>query len=143
MERDRGAAFLRRDTGALNAGCGCLLLPAAVLCRSRRPEPACRAPVSLPRYTASRSRPLSTTVWTSQYVRKCRKVSILLTPSLVLVTLSIFVYFFFQVQGGGSFVSLMVHVVRTEGECILHCQWDRYWHWSTRGLLYFRYTSSV
>ncbi|EYB91111.1 hypothetical protein Y032_0210g2137 [Ancylostoma ceylanicum] len=53
--RDRGAAFLGTETGALHASSGCLLLPA----RSRQPESACRSSVSLSKNAATLSRPLS------------------------------------------------------------------------------------
>ncbi|EYC21804.1 hypothetical protein Y032_0018g3540 [Ancylostoma ceylanicum] len=55
----------------------CMLALVVCFCRqqrtglprcSRQPEPACRALASLPKNAAPRSRPLSTTVWSSLYV---------------------------------------------------------------------------
>ncbi|EYB90934.1 hypothetical protein Y032_0212g2244 [Ancylostoma ceylanicum] len=48
--------------------CGSVALEFSAADRSRRPESACRAPVSLPKNAAPRSRHLFTAAWSSLYV---------------------------------------------------------------------------
>ncbi|EYC31375.1 hypothetical protein Y032_0004g2122 [Ancylostoma ceylanicum] len=64
--RDRGVAFLGRDTGLCMLTlvvCFCQQQRARVPHCSRQPESAGRAPVSLSKNAAPLSRPLSTAVW--------------------------------------------------------------------------------
>ncbi|EYC33059.1 hypothetical protein Y032_0002g579 [Ancylostoma ceylanicum] len=66
--RGRGAAFLGRDTEGLALVFCCGMAPEfSDAGRSRQPEPACTAPVSLPKNAAPRSCLLSATVWNSLY----------------------------------------------------------------------------
>ncbi|EYB97471.1 hypothetical protein Y032_0140g2161 [Ancylostoma ceylanicum] len=74
-ERDRGTAFLGETLGLCTLAlvvCCDMALDFSAADGSRQSEPACTAPVSLPKNAAPRSHPLSTAVWSSLYkVLRC------------------------------------------------------------------------